>query len=287
MLDKFNAIYTKLIYEWSNPIENDYIKAKKEYEEVKEDYNNPKYKYRNELYNKVRELETLYSISNGEIPWGDWKLPELYTKYVQYITNKNPLNYPYKTHQYIELKNAKDMSTKLYYIDRKISDSYMELRGVKLKQQETGIWKAQTTKYDGSVYGFKTVVPDIDEEGNYCLTHYKRFYLINNKQPIIKNGTLDINACFYPIENIDQWVKENNVDLMIEEPVVHLTDKEVCKNWGSNPHSPEFEYAYKRHEQMMKERPEQHKMTENSSSPSSNYSTTECTCGFEYETDYS
>lgn len=286
MLNKFNKLYNQIMCESVNDIEKDYIKAKKEYEGA-ELFDSPKYNKRFELYDKLQEAKTLYNISLGKIYWGETFLSRYYVKYVQYVTGKNPLDYDYKVKQYIELKNAKDMSTKLYYIDRKVSEDYIELRGVKLKQQENGVWKAQSTKYNNNnlIYGFNKVVPDIDDDGKYCLTHYKRFHLLDKKPPLIKTSLPD--EVFYPIDNIDQWIKDNNVDLKIEEPVVHLTDKEVCKPWGCNNTSPEFEYAYKRHNQMMKEHPEQHKMYENSGSPSSNYSTTECTCGFEYDTDYS
>lgn len=279
MLDKFNEIYTKLIYEWSNSIESDYFNAKKEYEEVNNDINHPRHKELSKLYSNLEELESLYKITLGKIPWGDLNLSKLYVKYVKYMTDKDPRAYNYEKNQFVELKNATDMSTKLYYITF-VLDDLVKLEGVKLKQQPNGVWKAQTKKYEHYVYGLKELCKDIDDEGNYCLTNYKRFYQIIGKS---NSRNTEI---FYPIENIENWAKQNNVNLTIEKSIAQLTDDEVCKNWGTNPNSPEFSYAFDRHKEMKKENPELHKETSEQRF-NNNYETTTCSCGFKYSVDMS
>ena len=91
-----------------------------------------------------------------------------------------------------------------------------------------------------------------------------------------------------PLKSYNECMKEvdDAHDAEVAKQAEGLTEDDVCHSWGYLNGDPEgFEAASYKHDQMMKEHPEQHKMTRIQNGSCDN--TYRCTCGFSYSVDSS
>lgn len=157
--------------------------------------------------NSETNIEEYFKMfDNGKIPWERMDSSRLYVEYVRQQTGKDPMEKEYFVGQYFEDRDS-DMPNRLYIVDeifQKGTD--IVLKPILLKQNVNGSW-VPTKPSDDLAEHYFDVQPDFDDAENYCLTRYERAQQHQQKR------LLDKSYYFYSIDNIDEWLKENNVKL--------------------------------------------------------------------------